>query len=171
MADIEDLLGEDEHEPQDKRDTAFAQMRKELTALKKEAEELRTFRAEAEKDQRTATVSEAFKALGLKPKHAEFYPADAPAEPEAIKAWAVDKELVVLEDGDEEPETPAPTPTSGFTPTSIGESAPLGSRRYSFEEWDGLLRSDPEKAMKAWNSGRVQKETSPGGTVFVGRDR
>lgn len=177
MADIDDLFDGEEEQgnqktPKDEdADRAWATMRRKLDKLEKEAQELRAYKVEVETKQRTASVADAFTALGLKPKHAEFYPADAPTEPDAIKAWAVDKELLALEEGEEVTEVTTSPQSTGFTPTAVGEGAPLGSKRYSFEEWEKLLASDPNRAMQVWNAGRVERESSPGGTMFAGRDR
>lgn len=178
MADIDDLLDDEEGEasetPKESApdQKAWSTMRRKLEKAQKEVEELRAFKTQTEAHQRTSQLSEAFSALGLKAKHAEFYPADADTGPEAIKAWAVDKELLMLEEGQDEESPAVPkVESAGFTPTAIGEGAPLGSKRYSFEEWEELLASDPPRAMKVWNEGKVQRNESPGGTVFVGRDR
>ena len=174
MADMEDiLLGDEENpepEPEPKRDAAaFAQMRRELKAMKQEAEELRAFKAQAEQQARTATVADVFKEVGLKPKHAKFYPTEGDVSPDAIKAWAVEEAFLEVEEGEEVPAPPKQE--TGFTPTVIGEGTPLGAKTYSFEEFEQLLQADPTKATRVWKTGLVAKQPAPGGSVFAGRDR
>lgn len=170
MSDYDDLLDDDEDdkpEPKAKDNAAFAQMRKELKDLKKEADELRAFREEREKADRALAISEVFKEVGLNPKHAKFYQGDE-ATPDAIKAWAVAEDFLQVN----EDEAPAPAPEQrGFTPTVINEGQALGTKVYTFEEYEELRKSDPQRAQKAREANRVQRETAPGGSVLFGRDR
>ena len=156
MPSIEELLGDDEETETpaapDKANAAFAQQRKELAALKKEAEELRAFKAEREQADRKATVSETFKALGLNPKHSGWFPGDQEASEDAVKAWALENELISLAEGEAPPEPEA----RGFTPTVIADGAPLGSKVYTQEEFEALLRTDENRAMQLYQSGKVQ---------------
>jgi len=166
------FLDDDEDEEsttENKSASAFAQMRKELKASKKELEELRVFKVEQEKVQRVTSVAEAFKGVGLNPKHAKFYPADSEPTPEAIKEWALAEDFIKAEEG--EAEAPPPPEEAGFTPTVVSGGATPGAKVYTAEEFDQLMLTDPTKAMQVYKAGRVQKEQAPGGSVFAGRDR
>lgn len=153
--DINSLLDDDEEEPgtgSTRDNAAFAKMRKELKAAQKELEELRSLKAQVETERRRAEVSKTFEAVGLKPKHATFYPADAEPTPEAVKAWALEHELLSVEEGTE---VETPQPSTGFTPTVIPEGRPIGARTYSVQEWKQLAREDPQAAARAHAEGRV----------------
>lgn len=154
---IDDLLDGDEETTPDQPDTsktnaAFAQQRKELAALKKEAEELRSYRADRERADKTASTAEVFKGLGLNPKHAEFFTGEEATE-DAVRAWAVEKEL--LTPSEDEPEA-APAPeTRAYVPTVISEGQVLGSKVWAFDDWMKLSQTDPAQANALWKAGRV----------------
>ncbi len=154
---------------EDKSASAFAAMRKELKASKKELEELRTFRAEQATLQRATAIQTVAKELGINPKHAGFYPIEQEPTPEAIKAWAIETDLLQVEEG--EASEPPPSTETGFTPTVVSGGATPGAKVYTAEEFDQLMEVDPTKAMQVYKAGRVQKEQAPGGSVFAGRDR
>ena len=147
-----------------------AQLRKQLKeaeALKAEVEELRSFKAEQEKVARQNAVSGVFQEMGLNPKWAGFYNGDT-AEPEAVKAWATEMEFITPSE-----DAPPPAPAStGFTPTVITDSAPVGSKIYDADEFTALLATDPKKAEQVYRAGRLKKEEAPWGlqTRYHGRD-
>lgn len=169
--DIFDLSDDDEvpapqAEAQRKREAADIRKRlKAAEALEKEVEELRTFRQEREKVDRQNAVSTVFKDVGLNPKWVGFYNAED-FSPEAVKQWAIEQEFLQPVEGE-----PAPEPAvAGFTPTVIAESASVGSKVYSQDEFMELLKTDPNKATQVHQAGRVKLESSPS-THFYGRDR
>ena len=156
MPSIEELLGDDEETEtppatDPKTNAAFAQQRKELAALKKEAEELRAFKAEREQADRKATVSETFKALGLNPKHSGWFPGDQEASEDAVKAWALENELISLAEGEPPPEPE----TRGYTPTVIAESHVLGGKTLTAVEWREIAKRDHAEGQRLLDQGRV----------------
>lgn len=121
-----------------------------------EAEQLQARLAEYEAKERTSSVTAAFQALGLNPKHAAFYPKDQESDPEAIKAWAVDNDFLTPEE-DETPAPPAATP--GFTPTVIAGSVPPGSKVLNNDEFGELLKTNPNEAFRLYQAGRVKLDS------------
>ncbi len=166
--DIFDLPQDDEEtpeaQPERRQDNQAAAAQRKLAKAEKELEELRAFKAEREKVDRQNVVKNTFSELGLQPEWAEFY-ADEEVTPESVKQWAVTKKL--LQGGDEEPEPEAPAPSAGFTPTVIDGGNALGSKVYTFEEYEEVRRADPAKADQLRKAGRVQKEV-PSWTVLEG---
>ena len=151
-----------------KREAADIRKRlKAAEALTQEVEELRAFRQEREKADRQNAVTSVFNEVGLNPKWAGFYNGDD-SSPEAIKAWAIEQEFIQPQEDD----TPAPVQSTGFTPTVIPDSAPLGSKIYSGEEFELLLKHDPKKAEAVYKAGRYKKEEPDWKlqTRFYGRD-
>src|SRR5262245_16768459 len=100
--DIEDLLlGDEEPEPEKpKSDNQLAAAQRRLNKAEKELEELRAFKAETEKQTRTAAVGQAFSTLGLNPKQASFYQGEDHSV-DAIKAWALEVELLQPQEDEE----------------------------------------------------------------------
>lgn len=155
MADMDDLYGDEDDKAMEKDEHAFAEQRKQIKQLNKELEELRAFKEAADKEARKASTAEAFKGLGLNPKHATFYTGDD-ISTDAIKTWAMENELLTSE-GEPDEATP-PAPEAGFTPTVISGGTAIGSKVYTAEEFEALARKDPAKAMDASKAGKVQKE-------------
>ena len=161
---LEDLLNSgDEETPNDKgqdnESAAQARLDREKAKLKKQVEELTAWKAERETADRASAISNVFGEVGLNPKWSEFYQGED-ATPDAIKAWAVDKGFIQVDEDAPEPEVE----TRGFTPTVVAESQVLGTKSYSFEEWKKVAETDEAKAMQLWNSGRVQPEVAPWAT-------
>lgn len=155
MPDIEEmLLGDDEDETTEPKNADWARQRKELKAAQKELEELRAFKAQAEQDRRKDAVAEVFRSIGLKPKHAKFYPTEGDTTEEAIRIWAISEEL--LEDTGDEMPTPASGSPSGFTPTVLSEGTTPGVKRYTREEFEQIFRENPEKGRALLEAGRVK---------------
>jgi len=159
MPDIEDmLLGDDDDspksEPESREKAAFAQMRKELKALKTEAEELRAFKAQAEQQNRQAAVADVFTQIGLKPKHAKFYPTDGDTSAEAVRVWAIAEELLEVEEGEEQ--APPPHLTEGFTPTVIADGATPAAKRWTREEFEAGMRVNPDLWGARASAGKVK---------------
>ena len=149
--DFDDEESEEQPDPPEKN-PAQQRLDREKAKLKKENEELRAYKAEREKADHQATVQKTFAEVGLNPKWSEFYQGEE-ATPEAVKAWALAKDFIQpSEDNNEEPAAP----TTGFTPTVI-EGQPLGTKFYSFEEYEEIRKTDPMKADGLRRAGRVQK--------------
>jgi hypothetical protein len=156
-----------------KRNSEFARMRKELKDLKaiaKEAEELRTFKAEREQADKTTGVSTIVQELGLPPEWGKFYPGDE-VTPDAIKQWAIAEKFLQV-DQESESAPPPPAPTTGFTPTVIEGTQPVGTKTYSVEEFMELQKVDPRKAEAVYKAGRLKKEEPEWSysSRFYGRD-
>ena len=161
-----------DEQSESKANAAFAQQRKELAALKKEAEELRVFKAQREQLDREDTIGSVFTEVGLNPKHAKLYAALNPegeANAESVAQFAAEYGLVTAE-GEPVSAPAAPEPQKGFVPTAIPQGQSLGSKMYSHEEFMDLLQKDPDKAMQIHQAGRVELYRSPQ-THFVGRDK
>lgn len=154
LDDEEDEGTEQQAVADPKQNAAFAQMRKEKKALEKELSELRAFRQEQEKAQRTATVAEAFKQVGLQPDWAEFYQGED-ASAEAVRQWAIAKKFLQPAEGEPAPEPVAP-PTTGFTPTVIEGGTSLGSKIYTHDEFTEMLKTDQARAFQLYQAGRVK---------------
>lgn len=155
MDRIDDLLGDGEETPEQpdgKANAAFAQQRKELAALKKEAEELRAFRAQTESKARSTSVADTLKELGVPAGRAKFYPDEAETTPEAIRAWAIEEEFLAAEG---EPVA------EGYKPTVIPDSTPLGSKVLSHEEFAELMKQDQNRAFALYQAGRVKLDKLP----------
>lgn len=161
---IDDLLGDDEDEPQSdskpaasKDNAAFAQMRKELRDLKKEADELRAFRVDREKADRETAISGVFTEVGLNPKHAKLFTALNPegdATPELVAKFATEYGLVTNEGEGFEMPQPA-SEHRGFTPTVVeGGSTPAG-KTYNREEFDQIMRENPVRGRQLAEAGKV----------------
>jgi len=159
MPDIEDFLDDEDEPKTEKKDAAFAQMRKALKEAEKRAEEAEGKVQEFTQMQRAITIQETAQKLGINPKHAAFYPVDKEAEPEAIKSWAVEMELLKAAEGEEVDDTPEPE--AGFTPTVIAEASMVGSKMYSVEEFEKLVKMDPRKAEAIYKAGRLEKPAQP----------
>lgn len=159
MADIEDmLLGDDEENPGTPDNAAFAKMRKELKALQREADELRAFKAQAEQKAREGELANVFQQIGLKPRHAKFYPADAETTPEAIQQWAISEEFITVdaEAGGQETTVSVTSPQAGFTPTILTEGATPAMKRYTREEFEQIMRENPERGRALAEAGKVK---------------
>lgn len=131
-------------------------LEREIKDRDKELEELRSFRAEAERRAKQELLRQAIAAVGLNEKHAELFTAARPDQeptPDAVKAFAVEYGFIAGEDTDEDEESGSfgPTPPSGV---------PAHKKRYSSEEFDELYRSNPVEAIKAAEEGRVDFQTT-----------
>ena len=165
---LSDLLDDDEDEqPEPKRETgkdnaAFAQMRKDLKAAQKELEEARAFRVEREKADRETAITGVFSEVGLNPKHAKLFAIANPegeATPELVAQFAAEYGLAT--NAGEAVEAPAPT-ERGFTPTVINEGQALGSKVYTHDEFAELMKTDQNRAFKAYQDGRVKLDKIEG---------
>jgi len=156
MPSVEEMLLGDDEENTDERGNPNAQARidREKARMQKELEELRAFKAEAEQRQRVDAVAQVFRNIGLKPKHAKFYPTDGDATEEAIRIWAISEEL--LEDVGEEAEPMTSTGQSGFTPTVITEATTPAGKRYTREEFEEIMRENPERGRALAEAGKVR---------------
>lgn len=127
-------------------------LEKNLRTQEKELEELRSFKAEAERRAKQELLRQAVSAVGLNEKHAELFSAarpDVEPTPEAVKAFAVEYGFIAGPDRAEEDEREGsfqPTPPSGV---------PAHKKRYTNVEWDDLYKSNPVEAIKAAEEGRV----------------
>ena len=149
---------DDSPDVQQPENNAFKQLRtharkleKDLKEASKELEELRTFRADLERDNRANSVKEQFKSLGLTEKQAELFPSEGDVTEEAVRKFAVDFGLIQpSEDGSDE--------NTGFTPAPT-EGSPTGSKQLSAEEFWTLYKDNPSEAMAAAKKGRVNFDT------------
>lgn len=159
MADPFDSFDDEEDQEQEAQQEdppAKQRLDREKAKLRKELDELKAWKAEREKADRGATVAGIAKELGLNPRHAQFYQGED-ASPEAIKAWAVENEFLA-NDADAEP---AAAPTGAdYAPTDIG-GLPVGTKMYSFEEYEDIRKSNPFKADELRRAGRVQPVERP----------
>ena len=131
-------------------------LEKQLRTYEKELADLRAYREEHVKVERTTAIESTFKEVGLNPKHAKLYSALNPdVEPaaitkEAIATFASEYSLAPEEGSVVE----APLQATGFVPTSTSmASAPSGV--VSRDEWMRLSATDPVKAEALWSAGRV----------------
>jgi len=170
MSSVDELLDSFESEDESLEDTKveskpFAELRgharkleKQLRSYEKELSELRSFREERVKAERTAAVESTFKDVGLNPKHAKLWAALNPeAEPtaEAVAGFAAEYGLVT-ENG-EQVEAPAPP---SFTPTLPTGAGPAQATKISRAEFRQMYDRDPANALKLLEQGRVETEVA-----------
>lgn len=160
-----DPLEDNEGEESRSRDSApIKQLRdhakkleRELKTRDKEVEELRAFKADAERRAKQELLRQAISAVGLNEKHAELFTAARPDQeptPEAVKAFAVEYGFIANPGSDDEGEESGsfgPTPPSGV---------PAHKKRYTSEEFDELYKSNPVEAIQAAEEGRVDFQTT-----------
>jgi len=168
--DENDLFDDVEEETETQQDSGpMKQLRghankleKTLKAKDTELEELRTFKAEYEKTQRTSSVQKVFTDLNLNAAAAKFWNLENPdSEPsaETVGKWAVENGFAQVTD---EPADQG----IGFTPTTTSEGFAPGTKTYEGDEARKLLKDDPAKAMKLLETGRLRLDK-----VDIGRDR
>lgn len=156
---VDDFLFGDEESETDaqepEKESNFKQLRSHANKLEKtlkqrdtELEELRAFKVEADKAQRTASVQKVFSDLNLPPAATKFWSLENPdSEPDAttVGRWAVENGFAQGE----------PVQDTGFTPTSTPEGIAPGAKRYSRQEWLEMTASDPAEAQRVFKEGRV----------------
>ena len=152
-----DLLDDDEEqedtqEQQSNASAAEKRLDREKAKLKKEIEELRTWKQEREAADKARTVKEVFTEVGLNQKWADFYRGEE-TTPEAVKAWAVANDFLQIAE-DAEPE-PAAAPT-GYTPTVIQGGEPPAGKMYTRAEMEEIARVNLPRARALADSGKVQ---------------
>lgn len=131
-------------------------LEKEIKDRDKELEDLRSFKADAERRAKQELLRQAISAVGLNEKHAELFSAARPDQeptPEAVKAFAVEYGFISgpAADEDEESGSFGPTPPSGV---------PAHKQRYTSEEFDQLYKTNPMEALRAAEEGRVDFQTT-----------
>ena len=156
MPDL-DLLDDDEdqedtQEQQSNASAAEKRLDREKAKLKKELEELRTWKQEREAADKARTVKEVFTEVGLNQKWADFYRGEE-TSPEAVRAWALANDFLQIEE-DAEPEAPAAAPT-GYTPTVIQGGEPPAGKMYTRKEMEDIARVNPQRARALADSGKV----------------
>jgi len=120
----------------------------------KERDELKAQLDEVRSRERQAQLTAALAEVGGKPGWASFYPPDAEATAEAVKAWATEKELIVTVPAEPEPPAAAWSPTIAGVPSSGGQN--LTYDQYVIEVTSG----DPlrvGKALELSRAGRVER--------------
>jgi hypothetical protein len=140
---------DDEKKPDPNRfGYALRKEQQEKKKILKELEELRAFQAQAVEDQRKATL----RAAGLTDGQIKYFQGEV--NPESVKEFLADlgvyrEEESSDEDTTQEQEPPAPR----FAPTTVGN--PPGAALLSREDWLKMSATDPERARKAWQDGKV----------------
>jgi TolA-binding protein len=132
------------------------QLEKQLKEYQKEVDELRSFRAAAEAQERLAKAQ----ALGLKEGQAKYFlkAHDGEVTPEAVQQFL--REIGAAPPAEETTpvaETDATTPEftiPSFSPVSLGGTPPAKAR-LTYEQYQKLLREDPQAAFKAVAERRV----------------
>lgn len=136
-------------------------LEKDLKARETELEELRSFKAEYETGQRRTKAAEVFSSLELPHSAVKFFFLENPeAEPttELVSKWAVDNGFAQASG-----ET---TDVAGFTPTTTSEGIAPGVKVWEGDEARKLLRDDPARAAKLFETGRLRLDR-----LDIGRDR
>jgi hypothetical protein len=158
---LDDLLNEDEDDTPDtpadkpKTDNQLQAAQRKLAKAEKELEELRAYKTERVQQERNHQIEGVFTELGLSPKHAKLYAALNPegdATTELVAGFATEYGLGVVGEGAAEAAAPV---ERGYTPTVIGEAAPLGAKAYSVEEWRNISMQDPKQGQQLLAQGRV----------------
>jgi hypothetical protein len=149
LASIEDDEEQEQQKPEvDPRKLGYAlrQEQKEKKAMAKKLAELEAFQAGVLAEKKTS----ALKSAGLNDFHAEafskFY---EDVNDENLAAYKVRAGLEAAQ----AEEAPAPAPPTGFSPTTGGE--PLGAKVWAFNDWQQLMKEDPEKGRAIADAGRV----------------
>lgn len=133
---------------------AFPDERREanLASIQAEIDQLRAYKAEAEKADRIADVAAVFTDAGLSPAFAAIYTALNPDEPTPQDAarFAAEYGLPVEQTQDEHPEP------RGFTPTVFASGTMASAKMYDLDEYVEVLDKNPAKAMQIRRAGRVR---------------
>lgn len=147
--DLDDDDEADQESGKERTPNALAAAQRKLSKAEKELEELRAYKAEQDSRNRSNSVEEALKGLGVPERRAKYYPADADVTADAVRAWAVEEEFISLGENEAAPAQ------SGFTPTVVPEGQSLGGRVWSAAEWRDLARTNPAEAQRLHAEGRV----------------
>ena len=134
-------------QPAANREAAERRVARRDARIQKELEELRAYKAENEAANRKAQVKDVFQQAELNPRWADFYQGEE-ATPEAVRAWAVQNELIQVEDE-------APAPTTGYTPTVIESGHVPAGKTYTRKEMEEIARDNPARARALADSGKV----------------
>lgn len=160
MSDESVLTDDDQDQEPDPRQDKRNPLRDPLRNAEKERDALKARVAEFEKQAKETARLSAFTDAGLESAWAEFYPADAEATPEAVKAWAEQKKLAA---------GPIPSTTSSsaapatLQPSPVAGSAPgANPSKLSIDDLDRLHRQGRDaEALDAISGDRVEMPRSP----------
>lgn len=126
---------------------------KEAQTAAAELEELRTFKAEREQAERTASLKDVFTGIGLSEAQIGLYPADAATDADAVKSWASQYGLVST---GTETESADDGSDKGFVPVSAGLPRGGSGGKMSRADWIKLQQEGRlDEAQAAFREGRV----------------
>jgi hypothetical protein len=142
---------------------AYIRKEKDLKALEKEVEDLRTFKSGIVEVQTQQAINSVFTEVGLNPKHADLFKAvNKELSPEtvtkdAVAAFAAEYELVT--NSGEAVEAPETKP-AGFTPVTTGTGP--GTQKLGPDDILEKLKAGKLDELNAdFQAGRVQRESVP----------
>lgn len=125
-------------------------LEKDLKARDAELEELRSFRQQYQAEQREKAAAAEFEKLGLTAKQAKLYAKLNPDEDiteQAVVSFARDYGFIAEE-------TPDPKNEADFKPVAIAGASPVKGT-VSYEEYQAMLKTNPQAALQAVADGRV----------------
>jgi len=177
MAELDEFLAsleDDEDQEQQKPEVdpkklgyALRQRDKEAKKLAKELEELKTWRADRERQDKEGTLSGAGLSAGQAKAFLRLY---EEVTPEAIQSFRTDilgmaPEPIPEPEPQAAPETPAP---AGFAPTSAGTPV-LGKKMLEASEYRAMMKNPTTRpeAIKAASEGRVLPNNPEASDVVV----